>query len=231
MICYRKLDVKSTVATISRLQQRIDERFPESGLSKVCHELHTVAVESSTNIARIAKPNYWLRAVVGVIIAIMVFGLIVSLLLVDYQVNVALSSIVTVLESIINDLILIGAAIFFLVSIETRIDRHLVLTDLHELRAIAHVIDMHQLTKNPTRRKKYNTKHSPTSEMEPYELARYLDYCSEMLALTGKVAALYSQASTDSVIVAAINEVEQLTTGLSRKVWQKLMVLDRVTAE
>lgn len=231
MTNYRKLDVESTVATISRLQMRIDERFPDSGLSKVCRELHTVAVESSANISRIAKPNYWLRAAVGAIIAIMVLGLVFSLAIVDYSVSTTLSSIVTVLESIINDLILIGAAIFFLVSIETRIDRHLVLTDMHELRAIAHVIDMHQLTKNPTRKKKYNTRHSPASEMEPYELARYLDYCSEMLALTGKVAALYSQASTDAVIIAAINEVEQLTTGLSRKVWQKLMVLDRVTAE
>lgn len=228
---YRKLNVKSTVDTISRLQQRIDDRFPDSGLSRVCAELCEVANESSANISRISRPNYWLRIGVGVVIAIMIFGLVVSLSLLDYSVSTTLGSIATVSESIVNEVILIGAAIFFLISIETRIDRRLVLKDLDELRAIAHVIDMHQLTKNPTRRKKYDTAHSPSSDMATYELARYLNYCSEMLALTGKVAALYSQASTDSVIVAAINEVEQLTTGLSRKIWQKLMVLDRVSSD
>jgi hypothetical protein len=46
-----------------------------------------------------------------------------------------------------------------------------------------------------------------------------------MLSVTGKVAALYAQDLEDGVVLAAVNEVEDLTTGLSRKVWQKLMIL------
>ena len=46
-----------------------------------------------------------------------------------------------------------------------------------------------------------------------------------MLSLTGKVAALYVQHFDDPVALAAVNEVESLTTGLSRKIWQKLMIL------
>ena len=61
--------------------------------------------------------------------------------------------------------------------------------------------------------------------MSRFELSRYLDYCSEMLSLTGKVAALYIQDFDDEVALAAVNEVEDLTTGLSRKIWQKLMIL------
>jgi len=57
-------------------------------------------------------------------------------------------------------------------------------------------------------------------------LSRYLDYCSEMLSLTGKIAALYVQTYDDGVALAAVNEVEGLTTGLSRKIWQKLMILE-----
>ena len=58
------------------------------------------------------------------------------------------------------------------------------------------------------------------------ELGRYLDYCSELLSLTSKLAALYSERFSDSVILQAVDEVETLTTGLSRKIWQKIMILD-----
>jgi hypothetical protein len=66
--------------------------------------------------------------------------------------------------------------------------------------------------------------------MNRIELGRYLDYCSEMLALTGKVATVYVAEFDDPVVLDAVNEVENLTTGLSRKVWQKLMVLHRAGA-
>ena len=65
-----------------------------------------------------------------------------------------------------------------------------------------------------------------TSGKESYELGRYLDYCSEMLSLTGKVAVLYVQDFDDDVALAGVTEVENLTNGLSRKIWQKLMVLN-----
>ena len=67
--------------------------------------------------------------------------------------------------------------------------------------------------------------------MTTFELSRYLDYCAEMLSLTGKVAALYVQEFDDAVAVAAVNDVEQLTTGMSRKIWQKLMILHTVDLE
>jgi hypothetical protein len=40
------------------------------------------------------------------------------------------------------------------------------------------------------------------------------------------VAALYVQDSQDPVLLDAVNDVETLTTGLSRKIWQKIMILD-----
>jgi hypothetical protein len=58
-------------------------------------------------------------------------------------------------------------------------------------------------------------------------LIRYLDYCSEMLSLTGKIAALYAQNFRDAVVLSAVNELENLTTGLSRKIWQKIMIVDK----
>jgi hypothetical protein len=61
--------------------------------------------------------------------------------------------------------------------------------------------------------------------MNNYELSRYLDYCSEMLSLTSKVSALYANDYNDEVVLNTINEIEDLTTSLSGKVWQKIMII------
>jgi hypothetical protein len=55
---------------------------------------------------------------------------------------------------------------------------------LHRLRSIAHVVDMHQLTKDPdfALRSTAPTAASPERTLSQSELARYLDYCSELLA-------------------------------------------------
>ena len=124
-----------------------------------------------------------------------------------------------------NDVVLIGAAVFFLFSVENRVKRSRALKVLYELRAIAHVIDMHQLVKDPSRQISQNTEHSPKVDLTPAQLTRYLDYCSEMLSLTSKVGALYAQAIDDSVVLQTVNEVEELTTSLSQKIWQKIMVI------
>jgi hypothetical protein len=99
------------------------------------------------------------------------------------------------------------------------------------LRALAHIIDMHQLTKDPERimRRGPTTASSPRQGMTPFELSRYLDYCTEMLSLTGKLAALYVQQFDDSVALSAVNDLEDLCTGLSRKIWQKIMVLQTIS--
>jgi hypothetical protein len=92
---------------------------------------------------------------------------------------------------------------------------------------LVHVIDRHQLTKDPSMvmGEEKTTASSPARPMTPFELGRYLDYCSEMLSLTGKVAALYAQTFPDPVVVEAANDIEMLATGLSGKIWQKITIL------
>lgn len=57
------------------------------------------------------------------------------------------------------------------------------------------------------------------------DLARYFDYCSELLSLPSKPAALHAQCFDDPVIVAAVNDVESLVGDLSSKIWQKTAIL------
>ena len=144
-----------------------------------------------------------------------------------------LLDLVQIGEAAINDVVLIGAAIFFLVRLETRMKRKTALRALHELRSAAHIIDMHQLTKDPERllNRGPQMPNSPRSTMSAFELSRYLDYCSEMLSLTGKLAALYVQSFDDEVVLASVNELESLCTGLGRKIWQKIMILQTLDPE
>ena len=89
---------------------------------------------------------------------------------------------------------------------------------------------MHQLTKDPgmIQETKKSTLHSPKRKLSKFELQRYLEYCSEALSLIGKVAALYAQSLPSEVIVRMVNEIEGLSTGFSRKMWQKLIILNEM---
>lgn len=219
------------VDTISLLEKRIGDRFPDSGLRKICNEFLELSKQSKKNISWISKPNIPLRLLSFFLIATGISGVIYSFSIIDLHLeNTTFENIITLSEAIFNDIILLGAAIFFLVTIEAKVKRKKALQALNELRVIAHVIDMHQLTKDPliTLTQNHNTEHSPKRSLSNWELQRYLDYCSEAFSLISKVAALYSQSLPDEVIVKSVNEIENLNTGLSRKVWQKIMILNEM---
>jgi hypothetical protein len=101
------------------------------------------------------------------------------------------------------------------------------------LRSLSHVVDMHQLTKDPERLASGDgggdTASSPKRDMTPFQLTRYLDYSSELLAIVSKVAAIYVQRFDDTETLRAAGDIEDLTVGLSRNIWQKIMILDRVS--
>ena len=229
---YRSLDSEKIVATIGILCRRIDERFPDSGLGNVCRELLTIAGESQERSAWIAKPQRALRIITWLLLIIMACGLAVILTYAAWpRGGFDLVGLVQGLEAGLNITILLGAAALFLATAEVRIKRKRALKAIHELRALAHVIDMHQLTKDPDRLRAQDTASSPKRTLRGPELIRYLDYCSEMLSLIGKLAALYVQKFDDPVALVAVNEVEDLTTSLSRKIWQKIMILNELLEE
>jgi len=103
-----------------------------------------------------------------------------------------------------------------------------VFRQLHGLRSLIHVIDMHQLTKDPaTLSANFKpTAHSPARITNAADLARYLDYCSEMLSITGKIAALFAQSVNDDVVIDGVNDIENLSSNLSRKIWQKITLIE-----
>ena len=227
---YKLLDASNIVDTAASLSERISERFPGSGLSKVASELLATCREAAALSRWLAKPNRWLRVVVGLallLLAVLLAGVLLNLRMESGFRN--LSDMFQGLEAAVNDVIFIGVAVFFLLGWERRIKRKRALTAIHTLRSMAHIIDMHQLTKDPARATSSgsDTGASPRRTLTPFELTRYLDYCSELLAVISKVAALYVQRFHDPVTMAAVDQIETLASGLSRKVWQKIMIIDR----
>jgi hypothetical protein len=228
---YRALDADAIIATCTRLNARIDERFRGSGLSKVAQEVLAVARETTANIDRIRRPRRSIRYLVGGLIVLMlaiIVGLAVSVPMPSSKIE--LFPLLQIAESAVNDLIFLGVAVFFLSSLEARVKRHEALQALHQLRSLAHVIDMHQLTKDPEQllSPAMSTASSPQRSLSRFELGRYLDYCTEMLAILSKLAALYVQDFDDPQVLGAVNDIQGLTTGLSSNIWQKIVILDNL---
>ena len=229
---FRSLDAERIADTADRLGKRIAERFPGSGLSGVAESLHHEIIVAAETARWLARPQWWVRGVAFAAIAVMVVLVVSTVVMLSGGVELfsSVSDFLQGIDSAVNEIILMSAASYFLISWETRRKRRCALRALHVLRSLAHIIDMHQLTKDPERllAPENGTASSPERTFTKFELARYLDYCSEMLSVISKAAALYVQNFDDPVTLAAVNDVEQLTGSLSQKLWLKIDILERV---
>jgi len=227
---FTELRGERILETVARLADRIDERFPDSGLSGVSHHLHAVAASAARDVPRLGRPIWPLRLfIVGAIAVLVAAAVWMASLL--FRVSLDPGNVSEALQgsdAARNDVIFLSLAIFFLVSLETRVKRRRVLRSLHRLRTVVHIVDMHQLTKDPEHllTPRVDTASSPERALSRFELARYLDYCSEMLSLSSKLAALHVQYVNDPVVLNAVNDIETLAASLSNKIWQKIMILD-----
>jgi len=229
---FKSLNSAHIIETLERLADRVRERFPDASLNNVVTEVIDLGKRDRRRSERLARPYILLRmgtaaAIIGAVISLAYMGYwLFSAIGVDGD-GFDIFNIFEGVEAGLNIVILAAVAIFTLSRIEERLKRSLALDDLHELRSIAHIIDMHQLTKDPTAVLKLGprTASSPTREMSDFELSRYLDYCAELLSLAGKIAALYAQSSRDPVVIAAVNDIETLTSNMSAKIWQKIIIV------
>jgi len=49
-----------------------------------------------------------------------------------------------------------------------------------------------------------------------------------MPEMVKELAALYAQNFRDQTVLSTVNEIEALTTSLSRKIWQKIIILNNI---
>jgi hypothetical protein len=227
----RLLKEEKLLETGERLRQRIAERFPGSGLSEVAAELVQLTRKSVARAESIRRPNLWLR------VGLVLLGLVAAAGIVEHfwaspDLKSALTQLLQFLDATKGAAVYLVAIAVFLITLEIRFKRRKALRAVHELRAMAHLIDLHQLNKDPERA---GSREGPLMEsgraMTVEEIGRYLHYCTELLALVSKIGQLYVQDFPDAAAQAAVDQFENLATGLSSKIWQKIMILDRIQTD
>ena len=229
---YTTLSTNKVIETIQKLEARVNERFPGSGLSNVAERLQGIAHQCTDESRKLEKPVMPIRVTVYSIWTLGAAGFIwLALGLTFDGIKLEATSFLQVLDPAMNIAVLVGLGVMSLGQLEEKWKRTRALAYLHELRSLCHVVDMHQLTKDPYRYALPSTKSSPEGVLHGALLERYLDYCTEMLSLTGKLAALFAQTTKDSQVIDSVADVEQLATEMSQKIWQKIMAFSRYENE
>ncbi len=216
---YRHLRSDKLIETAEKVAGRIALRFPDAGLSDVARVLVDVCRAAAEKAEKIQQPIWWLRITLIAIAAVTVaFGAGVAFTLTGDATKMFLDFA----RQAAPALGFLAAGVWFLVTLETRWKRDRAIAALHELRAIAHIIDMHQLAKTPD--PDVMVGYTPLNEEA---MRHYLQFCTELLAILSKIGQLYVQDFPDDPTLAAVERFESLTTGLSAKIWQKIMILEQ----
>lgn len=228
---YRRLAAPAVLFTAHRLRRRIQARFGDRGLTRVAADvgraIAEVADATEQSRARVRRLTWYARAASTVVILIGIAALVVALRdAIDEGPDRSFDWLPLV-EATIQNIVFGGLAVLFLWALPQRLERQRLLSLLYRLRSLAHVIDMHQLTKDPERA---HPGYVPTGEsvdigLTADELHHYLAYCSELLSLVAKTAALCAEDTSDSVVLDTISTLERLTVDLSNKIWQKISLL------
>lgn len=228
----KTLDEREVIKAAQTLANRVGERFPQRGITREANEIAGYAAAFASEARSLSRRSTISDIAIG-ILTVFGFGATIFVLAripwieIEFSQRQEFFQAMQGLSGAIHIAVSVGLVILFVASRETRRKRKTALAGLSSLRNYAHVIDIHQLSKDPAAiaANMPRTRSSPDRDLTPQELLRYLDYCSEMLSIIAKFAALYAQNSRDVAIIEAVNDVELLTGSLSNKIWQKIMIL------
>lgn len=221
-------------STVIDLRDRAAARFPDRRLTEVAAELVDLVehVDRQTRDTQRRIVRTMLVSRILAAAALVLAGTVLVLALRQVLTNAAdqTTTWIPLIESTINTMIFIALGVLFLWALPERRERKGLLALLHQLRSVAHVMDMHQLTKEPGR---LRPGYVPTPQSLPNDLSAdqmydYLSYCTELLSLIAKTAALCAERSSDGTVLDTVSDVETLTTELSGTIFQKMAQLSRL---
>lgn len=217
----KRLRADKLIETTERLASRILGRFPGSGLGAVAVAIADVARQSAAVAEKINRPNWKLRVGLAslAVVVLAVSGTTLGFMLAESKKE----DVFRFGQVLSGAGLWLSAAVVFFWTLETRLRRGKVVKALHELRGLAHLIDMHQLSKDPDCGPGCDPDYATKDA-----LGTYLGFCSEMLAMLAKIGQLYVEDFPDGTTLAAVDQLENLTSTLSQKIWQKVIVLQRI---
>jgi hypothetical protein len=226
-----RLESRYIAHAATKLEARIRARLPGRRLAEVAHRLSAQVPEIHDGFEgsyeRFKRTQWWSRAASIVIVVATVVALVFALRDLFETGDLHTRDLVPLVESTINDIVFAAIAVFFLWALPERRERRTLVGLLHQLRSMAHVVDMHQLDKDPeqARTDYVPTDKSPQNRMNAEELHHYFDYCSELVSLIAKTAALCAERTSDPVVLGTVSNLETLAAQMSQKIWQKISLL------
>lgn len=213
-----KLRAEDIQEMLEKQKVQLYKDFPTSTLNNTCESMLTISREINRTIKEVNKRNYIVTGLLC-ILSVLIFSSITytwkKLNITFTEINV--SDFVQMFDASFSFLILLGSGALFLISYQSKARKKKLTRAISKLTGLAHVIEAHQLSKDP---------HShPFQDDE--QLIKYLGHCSDLLALTSKIGFLYVQAFDDPETQAVESGLENLISGISRKVWQKIMIIQK----
>jgi hypothetical protein len=228
---YRKIDPTKLIHTVSKMADRVEEQFPASGLAAVANEVAAVAEGTVARVAEIKRPRIGLRIAVGVMVLLVLSGPLLFSFVLSFSEEVTnLGDFLEATDAGLHMLLVLAGGIFFLVGMENRMRRNQALDAIAEFRSLAHLVDLHQINKDPGLDSLKPPEDDKRTVRSDEALASYLDFSGDLLSIVGKLAAYYAQNLSDRVVLDAVNEIETLTSSLSNKLWLKILVLREMMA-
>lgn len=213
----RKLRPDKLIATSLELAKWIRLEFPKAHLSDVADDVYALTTEAVAKAKNIARPMYWLRALLTLAFAGLAGGVY------WHYTNHTEQEFMDLLHSLKPLGAFVGGAVLFVITLETRVKRWKALKAIHELQSVVHIIDMHQLGKDPI-----IEKFRDDPEEHDKKIDQYLHCCTAMISIASKIGQLYIDHFYDAAATTAVNEFEAVATGTTQKIWSKILHLGQV---
>jgi hypothetical protein len=210
----RKLRPDKLIATSLELATWIRKEHPSAHLSDVADDVYALTTEAVAKAERIRRPMYWLRLLLTLAFAGLAYGVY------WHYTHHSEKEFMDLLNSLKPLGVFAGSAVIFVITLETRVKRWKALKAIHELQSVVHIIDMHQLGKDPMIEKFRDDPDGVEVKME-----QYLHCCTALIAIVSKIGQLYLDHFYDASATTAVNEFEAVATGTSQKIWSKILHL------
>ncbi len=226
---YFRLDEAKILALISEMVARIKERFPDAGLNAQAQLLKTIVEHDSRRAMQLQRPLVFFRCMMVLVACVLLAALGYGVWSLHPELRApTLTELIQAADSGAQVLLMLGLALGWLFYAEGRRKQRQWRVLLRKLINLSHIIDMHQLNKDPdrlTRQLGENTESSPRLDKHvstAFLMTRYLDYCRELLSIIGKMGAFYMQYTDDRIVIAEINQLianeQSLRAGISSKI-------------
>ncbi len=217
--------------TATSIHRRIVERFPQANLRNLAASV-AIKVE---NVADAAKRDFAPRWFITLVLFLLVTAVLSAAGWGLYRMGLHFGSpdwteLVQSADAALQMILVIGVAVWSLLSLGHKLQRSRQLAYLESLREFIHLLDLHQLEKDPdrlSRRPDENTSSSPKMEhvSTAFLMGRYLDYVSELLAVVATMAAYYAANARDEVVLGVVREIGASASQHRLHIGQKAAIL------